>query len=93
MTGGFVGMLEPWGGTSTNARLQAVRSFGVSKSDRNGDRRDLEPGSLYVCSFCHSPFRLPQSVRVSIRYVGRTPEVECPACSDRPIPSSRTDAL
>jgi len=41
---------------------------------------EVQEGPVFVCAYCEAPFQLSPTDSLSIRYSGRTPEVECPAC-------------
>lgn len=43
----------------------------------------MSAGPVFVCAFCNAKFQLPPRATLSIRYMGRTPEVECPACREQ----------
>jgi hypothetical protein len=50
----------------------------TTPNDAGGKECDLN--RAYICAFCGIRFQVPVTQRLSIRYVGRVPEVECPAC-------------
>lgn len=62
----------------------------VSHRDAGGEHE--ERGKAYVCGFCRHRFSLEPGEQVSIRFVGRIPQVECPACR-RAWEASETAAL
>lgn len=52
----------------------------VDEAFENDAADQVRESPVFLCAFCESPFQLSPEDSLSIRYSGRTPEVECPAC-------------